>query len=108
MEPSSRNRWQPVDHVLRHLVQPVGELTFRCGPGGLHGLVGDPAEQESLGILRLLELESGSLGTAFEVHDPAPVLERDVRGARRLHDPIERRELGQRDLSQQEGQVFGG
>jgi hypothetical protein len=46
-----------------------------------------PSEQEGLGVLRLLELESVSLGTGVEVHGLAPVLERDVRGARRLHDP---------------------
>jgi hypothetical protein len=36
------------DDVLRQLVQPVGELTFRCGPERLHGLVGDAAEHERL------------------------------------------------------------
>lgn len=38
------------------------------GAEGLHRRVGAPAEQEGLRVLRLLELESGKLGTAVEVH----------------------------------------
>ena len=86
------------DDVLRQLVQPVGELTFRSGPEGMHGLVGDPAEQEASAFCACSSWNR-SLSAAVEVHGPAPVPEWDVRGARRLHDPVERDVLAHGDLS---------
>ena len=64
---------------LRQLVQPVGELTFRRGPVGPHDLVGDPTEQEGLGVLRLLEpdlfpvVESATLGPPSKSSKIQPV-----------------------------------
>jgi hypothetical protein len=83
------------DDVLRQLVQPVGELTFRLWA---RRPAWQPSRRASA-FCASSSLNRSPSGPASKSKIQPPVLERDVSGARRLHDPVERHELGQGDLS---------
>ena len=65
-------------------------------PGAGEALIGAPADQEGVGLPRLLRLELVPVVTAIELEAPPRVLERFA--SRRLHDAVEGCEIGQPSL----------
>ena len=63
------------DDVLGHAVELVGELAVPLRPRCGEPLVGDTAEQERLGVERLLELELPALLALSDLERPTAVLE---------------------------------
>src|SRR3954453_10858414 len=86
------------DDVLRHRVELVGELAIAVRPGSREALVSTSTEQQGRRAHRLVDLELVALVTAVEVERPRPADEVVV-AARRLHDSVERYELGDDDAA---------
>jgi hypothetical protein len=85
------------DDVLRHVVEPVGELALALRPGVGEAPPGDPAEQQRVRLERLVELELVALLAAADLEAPAGVLV-VLRPARVLDYAVERHEFGYDDL----------
>src|SRR3954447_8320636 len=80
------------DDELRHRVELVGELALALRPGAREALIGAPAEQQGVGLPRLVELELVAVVTTVELEGPAGVLEVRLASGR-LHHAVERYEL---------------
>src|SRR5207244_4207711 len=84
--------------VLRHVVELVRELALAGWPGLREALVGLAAEQQCLGLERLVELELVAVLAAVELEAPASVPE-VLCSAGVLDHAVQRDELGHDDPS---------
>ena len=86
------------NHVLRIVVELVGELALARGPGGGKPLVGHPGQELNLGLHHLVELELVAVLAAVVLERPAAVLV-VLGSARVLEHPVHRHELGHHQLA---------
>src|SRR5215216_510805 len=84
-------------HVLGHRVELVGERALALRPRVREALVRNAPDQQRIGLACLVELELVAILSAVEVEAPSRVLE--LLPPRRLHDAVQRDELGYDDPS---------
>jgi hypothetical protein len=84
------------DDELRHRVELVGELALSVRPRAREALVGPAADQQCVGLARLLQLELVAVVPAVELEAPAGILEVRLASGR-LHHAVERYELRHND-----------